>query len=104
MPEQTIVRNFCVRTTCETNTDFVHLPSGQQNYEMGGASVRLNSLLEKAWEKSDTATILLSTLLPSNNDNGANDRVDEFNPQIRNCTCSWRLLSAKSCRNDADAT
>lgn len=59
----------------------------QQNYlEMKGAIDRLRDLLNKAWDKSNQATIILSTLLPSNNENvspGANERVDKLNTEIR---------------------
>jgi len=61
----------------------------QQNYQnMDGTENRLRDLLFKAWEKSGRATIILSTLLPSDNEGsspGANARVDRLNEKIRDC-------------------
>ncbi|KAF2471688.1 SGNH hydrolase [Lindgomyces ingoldianus] len=59
----------------------------QQNYlEMRGTINRLRGLVEKAWDMSTRATIILSTLLPSDNEDqvpGANERVSQLNIEIR---------------------
>ncbi|KAF2825075.1 hypothetical protein CC86DRAFT_241827, partial [Ophiobolus disseminans] len=59
----------------------------QQNYlKMEGATGRLDSLLKKAWDLSGEATIILSTLLPSSNEDsnpGSNERVNALNNEIR---------------------
>lgn len=71
----------------------------QQNYlNMQGKIGRLNDLLNNAWEKSSRATIILSTLLPSNNEGsnpGANDRVNALNNEIRDCRAPCILLSVQ---------
>lgn len=60
----------------------------QQHHDMKGAIGRLEKLLEKAWDKSNKATIALSTLVMSDNEKkspGANKCVTDFNVQIRDC-------------------
>jgi hypothetical protein len=61
----------------------------QQKYlNMEGTVDRLTDLLNKAWEASPKAAIVLSTLLPSDNEQqnpGANERVNRLNTQIRQC-------------------
>ena len=76
-----------VRPSLTAHTDLLCQSTNdcQQNYQnMQGTIGRLENMLTKVWEKSSKATIILSTLLPSSNANGANDRVSAFNPQIRN--------------------
>jgi hypothetical protein len=59
----------------------------QQNYNnMKGTIGRMNDLLTKAWDKSQKATIILSTLTPSFNGEDRNQRVTNLNKEIRDCT------------------
>lgn len=61
----------------------------QQNYRhMKGTIDRMEDLTTKAWKLSPKSTIILSTVLPSDNISnppGANDRVTKLNVQIREC-------------------
>lgn len=59
----------------------------QQNYKgMVGTEERLRDLTELCWKHSNNATIILSTLLASYNEDkkpGANKRVTDLNIKIR---------------------
>jgi hypothetical protein len=58
----------------------------QQNWQqMKGTIGRMNVLLTKAWDKSQKATIILSTLTPSFNGDDKNQRVTNLNKEIRDC-------------------
>lgn len=61
----------------------------QQNHlNMQGAAGRLDDLLKKAWDQSKDATIILSTLLPPDNEDthpGSHERVKALNNEIRGC-------------------
>ena len=86
-----VYNNIDLSDTTKPNLYLINVGTNdcQQNYlEMNGTIDRLNDLLTKAWEKSSRATILLSTLLPSNNEDehpGSNDRVNQLNLEIREC-------------------
>jgi hypothetical protein len=68
----------------------------QQNYlNMVGTIDRLTHILNKAWEASPRAAIILSTVLLSDNEGlspGANGRVNRLNTQIRQCESGFGLV------------
>jgi hypothetical protein len=73
----------------------------QQNYlNMEGTIDRLTDILNKAWEASPKAAIILSTVLTSDNEKqspGANGRVNQLNPQIRQCKSGFGLVMRLIC-------
>ncbi|ORY17569.1 hypothetical protein BCR34DRAFT_596756 [Clohesyomyces aquaticus] len=74
----------------------------QQNHlQMQGTAGHLNDVLKKCWEKSNRATIILPTLLPSDNEQqspGANGRVMRLNTEIQSYksfqSCCEKFLQA----------
>jgi hypothetical protein len=88
-----IYNNMDASNTTKPNIYLINAGTNdcQQNREMDSAIGRLTALLAKAWDKSNRATIILSTLLMSDNEQknpGANERVEKFNIQIRDCKFS----------------
>ncbi|CAI4214477.1 unnamed protein product [Parascedosporium putredinis] len=62
-----------------------------QNRDVARAGNRTRRLLERLWLASPGSTILLSTLLVNDSKEGAEDRVLEFNEQMRYVAkqCEW---------------
>jgi hypothetical protein len=74
----------------------------QQNYlKMNGTIGRLEDLLTKARAVSAKATIVLSTLTPSFNGGGANQRVNLLNNEIRDCKSCFDLICMGQTRANA---
>lgn len=86
-----IINDIDLSNTSKPNLYLINAGTNdcQQNYlEMKGTTDRLRDLLNKAWDVSPKATIILSTLLPSDNEDdapGANQRVEELNNGIKDC-------------------
>ena len=93
-----VLKNIDLSSKTKPNVYLINAGTNdcQQNHnEMKTQNKTLNELVTKAWTKSEKATIILSTLLPSDNEKkrkGANGRVNDLNKLIRECK-----LACQSC-------
>ena len=96
-----VLKNIDLSSKTKPNVYLINAGTNdcQQNHnEMKTQNKTLYDLVAKAWDKSEKATIILSTLLPSDNEKkrkGANGRVDDLNKLIR--ACKFGSQSCKAC-------